>query len=133
MTTKQYGILVVEDERHLLAAVAVKLERSGFGVLTAESVEQAKACLKDVGHVDAVWLDHYLLGKETGLDFVAYLKSDEATKHLPIFVVSNTTSPEKQQSYMRLGITKYYIKSNHRLDAIIEDIRSAVNEPHHER
>lgn len=116
-------ILVLEDERPLLEAIKKKLELNGFEVLTARSVEQAEEYLKDITTVKAIWLDHYLLGKDNGLDFVADIKSNDATKALPIFVVSNTASQDKVQSYMRLGITKYYTKSNYRLDQIIEDIK----------
>jgi DNA-binding response OmpR family regulator len=33
-------ILVIEDERPLLNAINAKLEKSGFGVIAARSVEQ---------------------------------------------------------------------------------------------
>ena len=122
-------ILVLEDERPLLQAIQKKLELNGFEVLTARSVDQAEEYLKNVEGIRAIWLDHYLLGKTTGLDFVARLKSVEGTKHLPIFVVSNTASPDKIQSYIRLGVTRYYTKSNYRLDQIIQDIRQAFEKP----
>lgn len=132
MEVHDHAILVVEDERPLLEAVHLKLEKMGFEVVTARSVEQAEGYVRDGVKIDAIWLDHYLFGKETGLDFVAHLKSDEKTKHIPIFVVSNTASQEKQQSYMRLGAVKYYVKSDHRLDAIIGDIKSFLANPDHE-
>lgn len=117
------NILVVEDERPLLEAIRVKLEHSGFDVVTARTVEQALDYLEDLGTVDAIWLDHYLIGKENGLDFVAKVKGDgENWRHIPIYVVSNTASADKVQSYLRLGVQKYFTKAENRLDAIIEDI-----------
>ncbi len=120
-------ILEIEDERPLLEAIKKKLELSGFSVLTARSVEQTHEYTKDVENIHAIWLDHYLLGKENGLDLVAQLKADESTKNLPIFVVSNTASPDKVQSYMHLGVTKYYTKSNFRLDQIIDNIKESLS------
>lgn len=120
-------ILVLEDERPLLAAIQKKLELNSFEVVTARSVEQAFNYLADDVRVDAVWLDHYLLGKESGLDFVAKLKSSEQWKAIPIFVVSNTASPDKVQSYMHLGVEKYYTKADYRLDQIIKDIELALS------
>ena len=123
-------ILVVEDERPLAEAIKTKLEMSGFETATARTVDQALGYLKDFGGVDAVWLDHYLLGKENGLDFVARCKSmDSPCKNIPIFVVSNTATSDKVQSYIRFGITKYYIKAEQRLDAIVSEIKAFLEHP----
>lgn len=117
-------ILVVEDEKPLLDAIKIKLEKNGIDVVTARTVEQAKQYVVDLPKIDAIWLDHYLLGKENGLDFVAWCKEDENAKCklIPIFVVSNTASPDKVATYMSLGAKEYFIKANHRLDEIIAQI-----------
>lgn len=121
-------ILVVEDERPLAEAIKTKLVISGCDVVTARTVEQALGYLKESVKIDAVWLDHYLLGKENGLDFVAKIKEDGSQwKEIPIFVVSNTVSPEKVQTYLRLGANKFYTKANYRLDQIIGDIKDYLN------
>lgn len=128
--TNDKVVLVVEDERPLMEAIKIKLEKNGFAVVTARSVEQAFSYLEDLERVDAVWLDHYLLGKEDGLDFVTKLKNkDGRWKNIPIFVVSNTASFDKVQSYIRLGINKYYVKAEHRLDEILQEIKSFLEHP----
>lgn len=119
-------ILVVEDEKPLLEAIHIKLEKNGFEVVIARTAEQAYGLLEDLNKVDAIWLDHYLLGKENGLDLVIKLKSQEQYKNIPIFIVSNTASADKVKSYIRLGVNKYYIKANYRLDSIISDIRDCL-------
>lgn len=119
------NILVVEDEVPLLEAIRAKLTKSGFEVVTARSFEQAKNHMQDIKGINVIWLDHYLLGKETGLDFIAWCKADgSAYKLIPLFLVSNTATPEKVQAYLRLGAQKYYVKAERRLDAIIEDINA---------
>jgi DNA-binding response OmpR family regulator len=137
-------ILVIEDERSLLEVVNSRLEKKGFGVITARSVDQvfnaglekkglgiiaassikqALAYLEDLEKIDAIWLDHNLLGKENGFDLVKKIKANGGRwKKIPIFVVSNTEGTETIKSYVNLGISKYYVKSNHRLDDIIKDI-----------
>ena len=119
-------ILVLEDERPLADAIKKKLELNDFEVLTARSVDQGFGYLKDVSDVAGIWLDHYLIGKENGLDFVAKLKSDSQWKAIPIFVVSNTATPDKVSSYMHLGVDKYYTKADYRLDQIIGDIQEVL-------
>jgi CheY-like chemotaxis protein len=123
-------VLVMEDEKPLSDAIKSKLERSGFMVTVARTVDQALGYLEDLKKVDVIWLDHYLLGKEDGLDFVTKIKSNGGKwSAIPIFVVSNTASPEKVQSYIRLGINKYYVKAEHRLDEIISEIQSYLKDP----
>lgn len=119
-------ILLVEDERPLINAIKAKLELSGFDSVSARTVNQAVDYLESLESVDLVWLDHYLLGKEDGLDFVTKMKNEDKWKKIPIFVVSNTATAEKKYSYLSLGIDKYYVKSDHRLDEIINDIKELL-------
>lgn len=93
-------------------------------MVTARTVEQAKEYANELPKIDAIWLDHYLLGKENGLDFVAWCKEGDNSKckSTPVFVVSNTASDDKVTSYLQLGVKEYFIKSNHRLDEIIATI-----------
>ncbi len=152
--SKEKTILVIEDERPLLEAINAKLEKNGFAVLSARSVEQAfgaKLIKNDLGimtvhsieqalmyletleQVNAIWLDHHLLGKEDGLSFVKKIKANGGRwKKIPIFVVSNAASPKTVKSYIKSGVSKYYIKSDHRLDEIIADINSFLDHPRKE-
>lgn len=122
---KKYSILVLEDELPLQRAVSAKLEKYGFNIVTARSVEKGINLLKE-SSIDFIWLDHYLLGKENGLDFVAKLKKNKKWKNIPIFVVTNTANDLKISTYLSLGIEKFYIKANCRLDIIVSDIKKIL-------
>lgn len=122
-------VLVVEDEEVLLSLIEKKLEKENFEVIGVRTVSDAVKILEEQKDVSIIWLDHYLLGEETGLDFVAKIKKHEKWKNIPVFVVSNTAGPEKRQIYIKLGITKYYVKSDYHLDDIIEDLREAIKQP----
>ena len=122
-------VLVVEDEVILSKAISKKLEINKYKPITARSVKQAMEILDELGKVDVVWLDHYLIGEENGLDFVIKLKNDGSEwKKIPIFVVSNTATKDKINAYIKLGVNKYYTKSNTSLDLIIDDIKGQVTE-----
>ena len=127
---KNKVVLVVEDEKPLLEAIKLKLEKNNFDVVSARSVEQAKQYVNDLNHIDVIWLDHYLVGKEDGLDFIAWCKEDDNVKCkiIPIFVVSNTASSDKVGTYISLGAYKYFVKSNHKLDEIIHEISESLLE-----
>ena len=146
---KERTILVIEDERPLLEAINAKLEKNGFTVIAARSVEQAFNAklgknglqvvtirsieqalkyLESLERVDAIWLDHHLVGKEDGLDFVKKFKANGGRwNKIPVFIVSNAASPTTVRSYIRSGVSKYYVKSDHRLDEIVTDIESFLD------
>lgn len=122
---KSKTILVIEDEEPLLKAVKKGLELKGFSVLTARSAKQALSYLEEIKGIDIIWLDHYLLGEETGIDFVISLKSESETlAKIPIFVVSNYDDLEKRRAYSDLGVDQYYSKVDYPLWQIIEEIKN---------
>ncbi|MBU0661171.1 response regulator [Patescibacteria group bacterium] len=119
-------VLVIEDEIPLQNAIRIKLEKSNFRVITSRTIKEAMNHLKDVEDIDVIWLDHYLVGKDTGLEFIKQMKKHKEFKHLPIFAISNTASEEKIEEYKKLGVEKFYTKSNFRLDQIITDMQSCL-------
>ncbi len=142
-------ILVVEDERPLLKVIEEKLKKEGIRVITSRSVERAFSAeleenasggismssvelalnhLEDLERVDAVWLDHNLLGSENGLDFVLKLKANGGHwSKIPIFVISNTADPALMDKYAKLGVDDYYVKAEHKLSDIITDIYASLS------
>lgn len=119
-------VLLVEDEIPLLKAIELKLKSNGFSVKKARTVDEAINHLESE-EFNVIWLDHYLLGKESGLDLVEKIKKENSPwSDIPIFLVSNTASPEKIKSYESLGINKTYVKAENRLDEIIEDIKEEL-------
>jgi DNA-binding NtrC family response regulator len=120
-------ILVVEDERSLQDAIKVKLTNNNFDVVTARSVEEGITALSSDPSIAVVWLDHYLLGNGSGLDFVVKMKENASWRGIPIFVVSNTAGPDKVQSYIKLGVAEYFTKSESRLDQIVDDIKQSLS------
>src|ERR1035437_7499758 len=99
-------ILVIEDERTLLEVVNKRLNKKGFkvisarsvdqvfnatleknglGIIAAKNIQQAIDYLENLEKIDAIWLDHNLIGKENGIDFVKKLKANGGRwKKIPI-------------------------------------------------
>ncbi len=120
------NILIVEDELPLQKAISSKLKIHNFNTFTARSVDEAMAHLSKE-KIDAIWLDHYLLGQENGLDLVVRLKeADSQWKSIPIIVVSNTATQDKVKSYMNLGIDSYFTKADYSLEKIIVDLNKLL-------
>lgn len=120
-------ILVVEDEKQLANAVKEALILNDFNVIVENSVNDALAQLNNLKTVDAIWLDHYLMGKENGLDFVISIKSHPVWSNIPVFIVSNTASEQNVHSYIRLGVTNYYTKADYDIGQIINDLKYTLD------
>jgi len=126
MATKRPTVLVVEDEVLLLQAICTKLKLSNIDALSASSAQQALDYLKNLSRVpEAIWLDYYL-GDSDGITFMKKLRSNKKFQNIPVMVISNSASPQKVQSMYKLGIKKYLIKADHRLDEIITDLKELI-------
>ena len=119
-------VLVVEDEQTLKLAIQKKLEKCGFEVLAVTSAEEALELLQNPKNKpDIIWLDYYLPAMN-GLDFLTKIKENPTWTAIPVFVISNTAGPEKVASMMALGVNKYFIKAEKRLDEIISEINKLL-------
>ncbi len=121
-------VLVVEDEVLLLEAISQKLSLNNIEVVGATSCEQAIDYLKNLSKKpDAIWLDYYL-GDLNGLDFMQEVRKHKEWNNIPVLVVSNSASPDKVKKMLELGVKKYMIKAEHRLDELVEEIQSFIKE-----
>lgn len=125
---KQRTVLVLEDERQLAMAVRDSLVKRNFHPVVVQTIEDGLNQLKNLEHVDVIWLDHYLLGTGSGVDFVVTVKNNPQWKNIPIFVVSNTASSENIRSYIQLGVNNYYTKADYNIMQIIDDIEYTLRE-----
>jgi two-component system alkaline phosphatase synthesis response regulator PhoP len=125
---KKRTILVLEDERQLARTIREAFILRKFDVIVVPTVEDGIRQLENMKHVDVIWLDHYLLGAASGLDFVIQIKSNPEWQSIPVFVVSNSSSTENIRSYIQLGAVNYYTKSDYDITQIIDDIEYSLNE-----
>lgn len=118
--------MVVEDENLLLQAVTKKLTLNDIECISCASAEQALDYLTNLTELpDAIWLDYHLKDMD-GLQFMQKLKEHPTWAEIPVFVVSNSASPEKVETMLALGAKKYLLKAEHRLDEIIKDIKTFI-------
>ena len=101
-------ILVVEDEPDIAALVAYQLTREGFRVETASSgVDALAAVHRDVP--DLVVLDRMLPGM-TGDQVLRSLKSEEATRGVPVLLLTAKREQEDRIEGLELGADDYLTK-----------------------
>ena len=98
-------VLLVEDEIGTIVLYEKYLKQSDFQLFPVRTLAEARHAL-DAIHPKAIILDILLRGEDSWL-FLSRLKSDRATKDIPILVV---TSIEDRQKGFSLGADAYCIK-----------------------
>ncbi|MFP2931259.1 ATP-binding protein [Pyxidicoccus sp. 3LG] len=105
LDTSRAPVLVLEDDRQTLFLYEKYLARSGFQVLPVRSTEEARRVLERVRPA-AMVLDVMLEG-ETSWSFLADMKNSEATRDIPILVVTVT---DREQKARALGADEFWLK-----------------------
>lgn len=115
-------ILVVDDEIHIVHVVAIKLRNNGYEVLTAENGLEAfeLACREKP---DIIVTDCQM-PVMTGLELVAKLRADEATKDTPVVLLTARSFSVEEERKRDLDISECLSKpfSPKELLKIVEDI-----------
>jgi two-component system, cell cycle response regulator len=99
---------MVEDSRVSLAVYANRLEKRGYAVATAASVEEARQEL-EAAQPDIILLDVFM-PKESGFDLLRELRSTPRTSTVPVIVISALTDTKHIVEGLDLGANDYVTK-----------------------
>lgn len=127
---KNVKIMIVEDEDLLLKAIVKKMQTKGIETVSCITGQQALDYLENFSAnselPDAIWLDYYL--KEmNGIEFMNKLRQNPAFSNVPVIVVSNSASKDKVNSMLALGVKKYFLKAESRLEDLIDSVVDLVS------
>lgn len=117
-------ILFIEDETALQKTLSGALKESGYDVESAYDGEAGLALAKK-SKPNLVLLD-LILPKMDGFSVLEALKKDDATKNIPVIVLTNLESVEDVERVIGLGATTYLVKANYDLGDIIEKIKEVL-------
>lgn len=117
-------ILLAEDDRFLRKAAESALARSGYTVVTAVDGDEALARARDSAP-DLILLDLIMPGRN-GFDVLHALKSEAATKAIPVIVLSNLGQEGDVQRALALGAAAYCIKANLSLQGLVRQVEGAL-------
>lgn len=109
-------VLVVEDDPAILRLFEVSFDLEGFKVLLAndgvEGIEAARA-----GRPDVIVSD-IMMPNASGLELLATLRADPATRLIPIVLLSAKAQTGDRQSGMDAGADDYVTKPFEPLDLV---------------
>jgi CheY-like chemotaxis protein len=109
MTDSDHPILVVEDVSHIRELLEVTLQFKGYPVVSAQNGEEALDRIQD--RTPALVIADILMPRLDGFALAQRLRSQEATRDLPIILLSATyITPEDRDFAMRLGAVKFLEK-----------------------
>ena len=103
-------VLVIEDDRFLRRACETSLRQRGLTVLGARDGEEGLR-LARAEAPDLILLD-LLMPKLTGLEVLQALRGAEATRSIPVLLLSNSSSPRDIEQIAALGVAGYWVKAN---------------------
>lgn len=117
-------ILFIEDESALQRALTQVLHEEGYQTLSALDGEiGVNVAKKEIP--DLILLD-IILPKKDGFTVLSELKSDPTTKRIPVIILTNLESSKDLERAIELGSTTYLVKTNYRLDEVVEKIKNIV-------
>jgi len=100
-------ILICEDNKLALRAMAIVLEREGYTTSSAVDGNDAIEMLKNFSY-DMVIVDIHL-PYHSGLELIKYLRKD-LKQTTPVLIVSAFSDPQMQRQAGELGVSGYIIK-----------------------
>ncbi len=114
-------ILLTEDDPFLVRVYKTKLSKLNYEVKMIEDGNIAFETAKEF-QPDLIILDIALKGKD-GFTVIEQLKTDESTKNIPIFILSNLGMEEDIKKAQGNNIEKYIVKSSVDIRDVIEEIQ----------
>ncbi|HSN19000.1 MAG TPA: phosphate regulon transcriptional regulator PhoB [Gammaproteobacteria bacterium] len=105
---EEKSILVVEDERAIREMVVFTLKRAGFSVREAEDANAARHAVAD-RRPDLVLLD-WMLPDLSGLELARSLRREDATRELPIMMLTARAAEDDKVLGLESGADDYLTK-----------------------
>jgi DNA-binding NtrC family response regulator len=118
-------VLVVDDEPNIRLTLEMVLSGAGYGVIQAPTAENALETLKKPNRpVDLVILDLKLPGM-SGLQALEQIRADDATRELPVIVISGHATVHDAVLAIKLGASDFFEKPLNR-DRVLVSVDNCI-------
>ena len=104
----QHKILVVEDEADVIDMLGINLRAAGFNVVTVEDGATALARIRS--EAPSLIILDLMLPRMSGLEICKVLKSDIATRHIPVIMLTAKAEEVDKIVGLELGADDYVTK-----------------------
>ncbi len=103
-------VMIIDDDQMNRELLETVIKRSGFAVSHANSGAQALKILGEAERLPDLILLDVRLGEMSGYDVCAHLKSEPATRPIPIIILTAADNEEDRQSAARVGADGFFPK-----------------------
>ncbi len=124
MSERPSRLLLVDDEPHIVKAMKVRLEASGFEVLVALNGNDALT-LAFTEQPDLIILD-LMLPTISGFEVCEQLKRDPRSLQIPVIIYSGRGLVEEEERCRKLGASAY-VKKTDGSASLLEHIRTLLS------
>lgn len=124
MENKKIRLLVIEDDEFLVKMYESGLTKEGFDVTTAEDGELGITKAQEI-KPDLILLD-LILPKMDGFSCLEKLKENDATKRIPVVILSNLGQDSDVKKGLDLGAEDYLIKTDYTVKQVAGKVRKTL-------
>lgn len=112
----RHTILIVDDELRNIKLMAAILSAEPYEILQAQNGEQALAII-DKNNIDLILLDVMMPGIN-GFEVTQLVKTNPATKHIPIILVTALDGRDNKQKAIEVGADEFLTKPVNKIEVI---------------
>jgi two-component system phosphate regulon response regulator PhoB len=102
-------VLVADDDPDIRELVRFKLEQAGHDVTTVDDGDAALAAARDDGPFAVIVLD-VMMPRRTGIEVCSALRSDEATRAVPVLLLTSKAQEADVERGFAAGADDYIVK-----------------------
>jgi len=117
--------MAVDDEPEFLKILSEWFSMNGFEIITFDDSRKALEELNKDRAFDVVILD-FLMAPYDGLEVLKKIKTNEKTRTLPVFILSQMGEESYKVMAKKLGAADYLIKSEFSLKELEKRIRVLI-------
>lgn len=123
--TKQYKVLIIEDDKFLRDLMSHKISKEGFETIEAVDGEEGlKTALEKLPHV--ILLDLILPGMD-GFEVLQRIRQDSKIGKTPVMILSNLGQKDDIEKGNQLGATDYLVKAHNTPGEIVEKVKVIIS------
>ena len=120
------NVLIVDDEQQTIEVFQAALSALGYQVTVADNGKNALEKVKNQ-KFDIIILDQ-MMPDMSGNDVIQILKQDEATKNIPVVILTNYGEVGLVKDAIAAGASDYILKYQMTPDDLAEKIKKLVGE-----
>jgi len=121
---KKIHVLLIEDDQFLSDIYKTKFEMEGFKITLADSGETGLAAVKKK-KPDIILLE-LLMQKVDGFAVLKELKENNATKSIPVILLTNLGQKDDVDRGLAMGASDYLIKAHFKPSEIIKKVKKIL-------